>query len=196
MSFKIGDTQIIISFTFFAIILFLLVDNESKTLLICLISAILHECVHLLFLFIFKSKIKQITLNLFGGNILRSERNKLSNLKEGVICLSAPIFNVIIGLIFYKVNRMNLFSQINIFIGIFNLLPFYNFDGGIALSYLTKSYLDEKNAQAVEFIASLFVIIFFSVFSFLVSKNAVNISIFIVNFYLIVIFVYKIILKR
>ena len=141
MQFKIKSTRIELSFTFLALILLTTCFDKEGILLISLISSVIHELIHIAFIIALGGKISEISFSIFGGNIKRSKALRLTNLKEFFISISAPATNIIVGalLLLFK---LNLWGYINLIIGIFNILPFYDFDGGRGLFYLLSNYLD------------------------------------------------------
>ena len=76
MQFKIKNTKITISFTFFALIIILISLNKTEFLYSTIIFAILHEAGHLLALKHFKIQIEEFKISLFGGNIKVLNNNK------------------------------------------------------------------------------------------------------------------------
>lgn len=164
MQFKIKGTVYKISFSFFASVLLALVSDMGKSVFIFLLSAILHEAVHLLFIYCFSLPPKQVSLTLFGADIRRGLTASFNCNSEIIINASAPVFNIIAGVIFFIFAEISScfngelrdFAEANLTLGFFNLLPFYTFDGGNALKYLLLKYFNEKTADNVLTITSIF----------------------------------------
>ncbi len=193
MQFKIGETHVKISFSFFALILFYFLGDYKKILVISLVVSAFHELVHLVFLLIFRCKILKFNINVFGGNIIRKQVSKASDTKEIIINLSAPLFNILAGIIIHIIKPNNLWGQVNIVLGIFNILPFFNFDGGMALKYFCMHFLNEKVTDDIISAVSFIIILIFTLINVkLAILNKINISVIVLNMYFISVFVYKI----
>lgn len=163
MKFKVKNTEIYLSFTFFAVFLILLCVGQLKICLYSLVSSLIHETVHIIFILIFSGGISNITLSGFGANIKRTNEDLLTPLKEAVISLSAPVFNLLISFVSFLICKKSTpFGAVNMVIGLFNLLPYYTFDGGRGLSYLLKPLLTEKSNCVILDILSVCVTILFS----------------------------------
>ena len=122
--------------------------------------SIIHELIHLIFIYAFKSRVSYFSLSVFGAEIKRLETFHLSFLKEAIISFSAPVFNIILGLSFLRNNKT--VATTNLIIGLFNLLPFYTFDGGRGVFYLLKYATTEKKAEIIITITSVAITIIFS----------------------------------
>lgn len=193
MQFKIGETDVKISFTFFAVMVLYFIDDYKKTVIASVITCTIHELIHLLFLIIYKCKIHKFTISLFGGNIIRKQSQKTSLNKEIVINVSAPVFNIIAGVILWVINKNSIFAQVNLVLGIFNILPFYNFDGGVALYCFLCKYFSQNLAEKVITATSFIILLIFTAFTLIISIfNEINISLLLINMYFITFFLYKI----
>ena len=176
MQFKIKSTRIELSFTFLSLIILTTCFDKEGILLISLVSSILHELIHLALIIAFGGKISQISFSIFGGNIKRSKALKLTNFKEFFISISAPATNILAGALLVLFN-INLWGYINLIIGVFNILPFYDFDGGRGLFYLLSNCLDLSIVNKilnVTSILSVLVISSFTVAVFFNSKTGVS----------------------
>ena len=180
MQFKIKNIKVTISFSFFALILFLIIFNRTDYLYISIVSATLHEVGHLIMLKKFGVEILEVNMSLFGGNIKRKSFEKINYLKEIIISFAGPFTNIIISILFYLANlilKTPLLDNIiivNLILAIFNLLPFYNFDGGKIIEFLITNFFDETVANKVTFIISIVILIPFAYFSFIIFINNHN----------------------
>lgn len=193
MLFKFYYTEIYISFTFFVVILLCLITETGHIYLIALVFSVLHEFVHLLFIRLFGCRLKRINLSVLGGNIIRENDVMVSDIKEAVINLSAPVFNLIIGLVFLYIIKNENIGLINLTIGFFNILPFCNFDGGNGLRYMLKPFISEKGTNVVISTLSVFIIVFVTVMSLvLIRLNMINFSLILINIYFYLTFIIRI----
>lgn len=170
MLFKIKNTEVKVSFTFFAVLLLFILIDKAQIYFLSLIASALHETVHIIFILLFGGTIKKLSFNFFGGEIERGVI-RFSNIKEAVINISAPVLNIIIGSMLLIIYPDSLFGLLNLFLGIFNILPFHSFDGGRALSEFLLIKFTEKTAKAVLTSLSVFVTIVFSFFSVVIFFN-------------------------
>ncbi|MGN0526646.1 MAG: site-2 protease family protein [Acutalibacteraceae bacterium] len=190
MQFKIKNTSINLSFSFFALILIVLLSNSKEMYIYAFISAMLHECIHLFFITVFSGFPKSISLSIFGGNI---ERNIItcSYIQEFIINISAPIFNIILGVAMLFLN-FKIFGAINIALGIFNILPFYNFDGGNALKIILIRIVSEEAADKIVFLISVVLTVGFTLFSIAsVITSNMNYTVIFISIYMLVAVIFK-----
>ena len=186
MQFKFGNTRIIISFTFFALIIILISLNKTEFLYSTIIFAILHEIGHLLALKHFKISIEEFKVSLFGGNIKILNNNKIQYYQNAIISFCGPLVNLFFFVLFYLLNIflknefINEIFVINLVLAAFNLLPFYNFDGGKILTSILMNFLQEKTVNYIITITSFIILIpftYLAVYIFMLDSK---------NFYLLV----------
>ena len=187
MQFNLFKTKITISFTFFALILLLICFNKTEYLYISIISALLHEFGHLFSLKFCGAKILEFKISLFGGKIETENFTPTNYFQDIFIYFSGPFINLFISIFCYFLNfylnsaELIDITSVNAVLGVFNLLPFYNFDGGKIIGTLLKIKLTEKQTENILTIISFVVLIpfiYFSVIIFLQNKN---------NFYLLIV---------
>ena len=182
MYFKIRRTDVNISFTFLALLLLCVISPVWEIYLYTFLSSLIHEFIHIICILLFKSEITYFSLSVFGANIKRSDSVQLSLIKEAIISLSAPFFNLILGIFTcYYNEEYKAFGFTNIFIGIFNLLPFFTFDGGRGVYYLLKYFFSEKTSDSVITVTSVLTAIltaFISVYIFMNYKGNYTLIIF------------------
>ncbi len=194
MRFKVKNTEIYLSFTFFAVLLVLLCVGQLRICLYSLVSSLIHETVHIIFILIFSGGISSITISGFGANIKRTNDDLLKPSKEAIISFSAPVINLIVSLVLYLIyEKHTIFGTINMIIGIFNLLPYYTFDGGRGLDFLLKPLLSEKSIIIILDILSVCVTILFSFTSvYIFSNHSRNVTLLFLSIYMIAnLFIHK-----
>lgn len=171
MQFKFKNIKITVSFTFFALIILLVIFNKNDFLYFTCFFAIIHELGHLFFLNKFGVKICELKISLFGANIKTESFKKISIKKEVIVLLSGPLVNLIFSAVLYFVNPiiknvdLSNLILINLGLGIFNLLPFYNFDGGKIIEILLKSKFNEKITKTIVSCISFAILVPFTLFS-------------------------------
>lgn len=171
MQFNFKNIKITISFTFFALIILLVIFNKNDFLYLSCFFAIIHELGHLFFLNKFGVKICELKISLFGANIKTESFKKISIKKDVIVLLSGSLVNLIFSAVLYFVNLiiknvdLSNLILINLGLGIFNLLPFYNFDGGKIIEILLKSKFNEKIAETIVSCISFAILVPFTLFS-------------------------------
>lgn len=176
MIFKIKNTTFKVSFSFFAILLVFTVADKSNLYLKTLFYGILHESVHLWFISRYSSPPKMVELSIFGGDIKRACDNKTTFPQEVAINISAPIFNLILAFLLYiliLLSKIKLYEDvaINLTLGLFNLLPYYNFDGGNALKNILVMRFSVDTSEKIITVFSAFVSGLFALISVYVFIN-------------------------
>lgn len=180
MQFKFKNIKITISFTFFALIILLVIFNKNDFLYFTCIFAIFHEFGHLFALNKFGVKISEFKISLFGANIKTESFKKIPIKNEIIILFSGPLINFTFSIVlcfinlFIKNEMFNKLILINLGLAIFNLLPFYNFDGGKIIETLLKYKFKEKTADILLTCISIIVLIpitLFSINAFLQNYN-------------------------
>ncbi len=188
MQFNINNISVKISFSFFALMLFFLITDKTDVYLITLVSALFHETVHIIFIYAFGGSVSEISFSLLGGNIKRNNYNG-SYLQEAVINISAPVSNLILALFFSKCIHI---FQINLVLGVFNILPFYTFDGGHFTKNILCLFIREKAADKTLTVVSVVITVcfaFLGVYIYLYSDN--NFSLIIISVYCFVSILFK-----
>ncbi len=198
MQFKIKNTLYEISFSFFALILLFLTVSDTLSYYFVFLFALLHELIHLLFIYKFSVAPKKVSFTLFGANIIRDVRGHNGIKSEVLINLSAPVFNILSGSLFLIISvnvTNNLFEQISVInfaLGLFNLIPFYNFDGGNALQCILSIILSERTTDVIITIISIIIAVIFSfvaVYIFINHKH--NFSLVLISIYMIFSIIFK-----
>lgn len=186
MQFKFKNIKITVSFTFFALIIILISLNKTEFLYSSIFFALAHEIGHLSALKYFKIPIEEFKISLLGGNIKVLNYNKLKYTQIAIISFCGPLVNIVVCIFFYILNTFCVnkiyieFFAINLVLAIFNLLPFYNFDGGKILSSILLNYFNETSVNSVVIITSYLILLPFTYFAFYVFTLDFR------NFYLLV----------
>ncbi len=170
MKFKTGKTLVSISFSFFALILLSCVCSDNRIYIISLVLSLFHELVHLVFIVIFGANLSEIRFSVAGGEIVRG-KDALSNCKEAVISLSAPVVNVISGIALLMYNPESLWGAVSFVIGVFNLLPYESFDGGRGMRFLLQGKASNTTLEIITVFFSFAVCFSFLTINALLIKN-------------------------
>lgn len=182
MTIKFKDTKIHLSF-FFALSLALLgIFDKSGSVLLCILSGILHEAGHLFVLLISGEKPQKICITPFGMRIERIETYSLGFIREAVCAFSGPLVNLILFAIFHK----NHFGKINLTIALLNLLPAEPLDGGKILENLLKIKLNFEKAEKISLVISCITVFPVAIIGFIILfQSRYNFSLLLISFYMI-----------
>ena len=135
-SFRIGGAEIVWSYGFFLVLaLFLLLDRQGIASAF-LLAVALHEGMHLALLYLAGDGLRELSSLPAGVRIRRRGRRLLSYGWEAAVYLAGPAGNLAAAFFcrqFFP--QAQVFYQINLFLGFFNLLPISSLDGG-QLCYL------------------------------------------------------------
>lgn len=194
IQFNVKHVNIKLKFMFFAVItIFLIVDKQGFTVL-TLLASLTHELGHLFALIALGNKPKELVFEIVGIRLVKQNKF-ISYNKEILILFAGPLTNIIIFFVlyfFFKDNYYcNIFSLTNLFIGIFNLLPVGNLDGGQILNLALKKSCELYTSNLLVIVISIIVIIPVILFSLylLIFKN--NFTLTITSVYLLFMLIFN-----
>src|SRR5262244_2948646 len=137
------------------------------------LSVLLHELAHSLYALRKGGQVRDITLLMIGGvsNIATPPK---SPRQEAVMSLVGPLTSLVLAVVFYALklavaefNSFNLqfalfyLAEINLFLGLFNLLPAFPMDGGrIVRAVLTERYGLLRATQIAVGLGKAFAVLF------------------------------------
>lgn len=179
LQFTIGKTKVYITF-FFAFGMVLLSALRGGIFALSVLSAVLvHECMHLLCLYLCNAPPASCTVGMFGMR-LSDESVRLLPYKKELLCtLSAPLVNFAFSLVLFPFLNggaavQTLFS-VHFSLGFFNLLPFRSLDGGRSFFCLLCLLADVQKADrimaAIEWGSFVFFLLFAGIYFFCVRRE-------------------------
>ncbi len=140
MYLKFGRVRVHVTFAFALFTAFAASSAAGERLALTFASALLHECVHLVFLTGFGCTGIKLTLNPGGAAISCAGTELLPETKQLAALLSAPSVNIIAGVLLAVIGNalsapeLKTAANINLWLGGVNLLPLGFLDGGRALN--------------------------------------------------------------
>ncbi len=198
MTLNIKGTEIRLNFSFVFVITLMLIFSQQIIVMQCILSSLLHEAGHLLFMVIFGEKILSVNFGAFGVRIERVSKANLSYKKDALIALGGIIINFLLaflGVMYYyfmKSENALRFSLINVFVAAFNCVPVNVLDMGRALRSMLMTKYDETKADRLLGIASFVSVNIIMTFCFgYCLLVGVNLSLIFVSLYLYVITLFK-----
>lgn len=176
---------------FFVAIIIVILTNNVFTFSIMYLTLIIHELIHLFFMCKNKIAVDKIVLEPFGISIIARSFEK-NNAKSSLIFLSAPIFNIFLGLSLYlysyftKQIYFSYFIITNLALGIFNLIPCLPFDGGKAIDFILRKKYGNIFASKMIYFISILISIFIIAFGiYILYLNHFNFSVFVIGIFIL-----------
>lgn len=120
--------------------------------LLVLTAVLLHELAHLLVARGMGVTVQEVELLPFGGQAKIEDFTGLDPEREMMVALAGPACSLMVAGFFYFLtpslagNKAHLFMQINVMMGLFNLLPVLPLDGGRVLRSLLSRRLGYRKA--------------------------------------------------
>ena len=189
MSIKI-DLKIFLFFFLF------LLTSQFEIYIILFCFAILHEIGHLMAGVLLNFKPEEIRLTPMGLQIsFKTQPNDInSKVKKAIIAIAGPITNFFI--VVFVMIIMNFSSSLqnlyiyqiivysNLLIGLFNLIPIYQMDGGRVLKEILSIIYGRKKAYKITYITSKTVLIIITAIASIAILYIQNIAILLIIVYL------------
>ena len=135
MIFHIKNMYVCVSWYFFIMIGWVILTNKTKVFLLCLVALIIHEAGHIITIYILKEKVSIFHILPLGFCCRLKNQNRISNENMIKILLFGPVTSICVAGLFLWTKE---FSIVNLMIGLFNLLPFGNLDGGRVVKIIEK----------------------------------------------------------
>lgn len=128
MLFKIKNVYVSVSVYFFLMVGWIIISDRINEFIYCLIALFLHEMGHILTIYKLKEKISVFYIIPFGFSCSLKNQSKIKSNKMLKIIFAGPATSFIVaGLVFLWTKE---FAVTNFIIGVFNLIPLGNLDGG------------------------------------------------------------------
>lgn len=188
MNFELFSIRFKVPFLSVAVMSCVLILDESFKVCACFIAAIIHECGHLIAMYITGKRPKSIKVSLF--DICIQADTHRGDMNDLFITLSGPVFNLLFAAVLYPFS-FKLFAC-NIVIAVFNLLPVETFDGGHALKVMLNTVLNEKTTDILIKILTFIILIPLFITGLVVLMfSKYNYSLLLISLYLVAILFIK-----
>lgn len=184
MTFNVFGVKFELSYFFLSALTVFIAIDKTGMFLPMMVSILIHEFCHILFLKLYKCKITKLSLKIGTVGIRYQDRMSIS---QKIITLSAgPASNLIICIITYLL-RFYSFSAINLILFLYNILPIKGLDGGeLVYSLIQKNY-GLSLADKVQTVLSItLIIVFIVIFILMYLGGVVNYSLLLFCIYLTV----------
>ena len=135
-------------FSFFAVIALYLLLDESGFGLSALAACAMHETAHFIAMTVFGVQTEQLTLYGAGIRITSSKIESVKPFCKAVILCAGCATNFVAAIVFAATGRCEA-SAVNLFTGIFNLLPMGELDGAQLLKMLAVRHCKAENVDGI-----------------------------------------------
>ncbi len=155
LELKLRKTILCLDFSFFAVIALYLLLDESGFGLAALCACALHETAHFVAMALFGVPAERVTLYGAGIRITSSQIEFVPTFQKTVILSVGCLTNFAAALVFYRLGELGAFA-VELFTGIFNLLPLGALDGAGLLKMLVIRRCKAEDVDRVMKTASVF----------------------------------------
>jgi len=154
--FHIGKTEIRLHWAVLAVVTLVCVQGRLYALLMCTLALLIHECAHALVAGRLGIAVYALTILPFGAEA-KLEANACLPASERFVVIAGPIASLVAAGISMLCIRsfpaiessLSAFSEYNLFLALFNLLPAYPLDGGRLLRCALSRKLRPRAAAAI-----------------------------------------------
>lgn len=170
MTVEIFDTRFRLTFSFFAVITAMLLTCDRRIVAVSVVSSLLHECGHLVFMFAFGEKPECVIFGAFGIRIERKGVSSLCYKRQAAVAMGGIVVNCALAAVFavlYIFLACDVFAvglAVNLLIGSLNMIPVGILDAGQFLRYILLERFDEDETESKMNIVSDFSVLLFACF--------------------------------
>lgn len=134
MIFKLKKTYLIISPYFFILPVWAIITSKTTVFMLCFTGLILHELGHIAMIYMLKERIAVFSVLPFGFSCRLYNQKYVKPKNMIKILASGPATNIIVAGLFFLWTEN--FATANFIIGIINLIPLGEMDGGRLIKFL------------------------------------------------------------
>ncbi len=153
MELRFRRCSLRLNFSFFAVLAVMLLLRDRQATAVCFVSALLHECGHLVLLRVFGAHVRRVAFGAAGIVIERGDVCLLPGTKEALAALGGVFVNALLCalalLLRFRLNERLCQTLLwsNALLGALNLLPVYPLDLWRALHALLEDRLSPERTE-------------------------------------------------
>lgn len=190
MKFRIGGTDVELSFWFFAAVAIFTALSDNTLAFYFILPAAIHELGHLILIAAGPAKIESIRFTAFGIDIKKKREQAPALGYELAVSLAGSLANLITAAALYffafQSMRSMLLISANLAIAAFNLLPVGTLDGGEIARKISEYYFKPRTAFMLSRVCSFLTLVpLFAAAIFLILLPQRNFSLLLVCVYLL-----------
>lgn len=145
---NIRNTQVRFDFTFFAVIAFFMLSDGGAFGFSAIFACALHEMSHLIMMIVFSIPVDMITFYGAGIRISSDKIEQAPRNKRNIVLFAGSAGNFIFAAILW-ISGEKIAALINLFTGIFNLLPVGEYDGAVLLKDYVIRHCKAENVDRI-----------------------------------------------
>lgn len=184
MKIRLKKFNLSLSFSSIALLAFIVVSNFYTGYLLSFLSILIHESGHLIAMVLCSRSPDGLEISAFDIRIIKNQKYTLT-LPENIFITSAgALMNFLCCLLFLHINET--FAYVNLFIGLFNLLPASTLDGGqLLFLFLNRKLTPDLSCKIVDVVTIFISFPLFIVGILVLLNSKYNFSLLIISIYLI-----------
>lgn len=194
MNFYWGKVKIVLSFPLAAAMTAVVIADTTQSVILCCLSALLHECGHLAVMKHYGIIPTEIRMSLFDIAIIAPQKQYRGIKQSIAIDLAGVAVNLVCGsvlaLIYFFCQSRFVLTAVgsHFMLFLFNILPIESLDGGHALTLLLSLKTDMERAEKIVAVVSFVILIPLSAAGFLLLlRSKYNFTLLLSGLYLIVV---------
>lgn len=151
---NLRNTQVRFDFTFFAVIAFFMLTDGGAFGFSAILACALHEMSHLIMMIVFSIPVDMITFYGAGIRISSDKIEQAPKFKRNIVLFAGSAGNFIFAAILW-ISGEKIAALINLFTGIFNLLPVGEYDGAVLLKDYVIRHCKAENVDKIMITAAV-----------------------------------------
>ena len=181
---RIRNFRLELSYPFIALCAFVAVGSAYTGYLFCALAVIIHELGHLAAMRACGVRADGMRITAFNIIINERDRHGVSSVRDFIITLAGPLANLTAYGVLLPFSSV--FALVNLFIGLFNLLPVSGLDGGqLVYLALVRRLSPRGSAIAVDSLTFIISLPLFAVGILVLFESKYNFSLLFLSIYLI-----------
>lgn len=145
---NLKNTRVCFDFTFFAVVAFFMLTDGGVFGFSAILACALHEMSHLIMMIIFSIPVDNITFYGAGIRITSDEIERAPLFKRNIVLFAGSAGNFVFAAVLWFTGE-KIAALINLFTGIFNLLPIGEYDGAALLKGFIIRHCKVENVDAI-----------------------------------------------